>query len=192
IYISFGNKNFMHAIFFFFLGISAIAAAIKYTVGSNAYGYRGLGDVFVFIFFGLVAVYGSYFLYSQDFNWLVILPASAIGLLSVGVLNLNNMRDIESDKKAGKNTLVVKLGSENSLIYHFALIIFSILCFLTYSVLTATGISEFLYVPAFILLVFHLKKVAKAASPVLLDPELKTLALTTFLISVLFVIGMII
>src|SRR5690606_17008249 len=66
IYISFGNKNFMHAIFFFFLGISAIAAAIKYTVGSNAYGYRGLGDVFVFIFFGLVAVYGSYFLYSQD------------------------------------------------------------------------------------------------------------------------------
>ncbi len=192
IYISFGDENFVYAIIFFLLGIGAIVAAIKYTVGSNAYGYRGLGDIFVFIFFGLVAVYGSYFLYSQVFNWLVFLPAIAIGFLSAGVLNLNNMRDIESDTKAGKNTLVVKLGQKKSLKYHFALILCSILCFLLFSFFTASGVSDFLYVPAFIPLLLHLRRVANNNSPVLLDPELKILALTTFLISVLFIGGIII
>ena len=88
IYSSFGKENAGYALLFFILGLAAIAAAIKYTVGNNAYGYRGLGDVFVFVFFGIVAVFGSYFLYSLKFSWEVLLPAFAIGFLSSAVLNL--------------------------------------------------------------------------------------------------------
>ena len=93
IYAAFGNENFLYTIIFFVLGIAAIVAAIKYTVGDKAYGYRGLGDLFVFLFFGLVAVYGSYFLYAHKLNFIAFLPAFGIGFLSAGVLNLNNMRD---------------------------------------------------------------------------------------------------
>jgi 1,4-dihydroxy-2-naphthoate octaprenyltransferase len=93
------------------LGIGAITAAIKYTVGKNPYGYRGLGDIFVFLFFGLVGVIGTYFLHTQTFNWDLLLPASAMGLLSTGVLNMNNLRDYEADKNANKNTIVDVSGT---------------------------------------------------------------------------------
>ena len=192
IYTAFGREDFYFAIFFFVLGVAAITAAIKYTVGNNAYGYRGLGDVFVFIFFGLVAVYGSYFLYAQEFNWKILLPACSIGFLSAGVLNLNNMRDRLSDEKAGKNTLVVKLGDQRAKNYHYSLIIGALLCFLVFSVLTANGFTDFIYVFAFIPLLFHLKRVVQNENPALLDPELKILALTTFFISVLFGLGILI
>lgn len=192
IYTAFGTENFLYAVIFFLLGLGAIAAAIKYTVGDNAYGYRGLGDIFVFLFFGLVGVYGSYFLYSLELDWKVLLPASAIGFLSAGVLNLNNMRDRKSDEKAGKNTLVVKLGAEKARNYHYFLIIGAVLCWVIFSVLTADGLSDFLYVLGFIPLILHLKRVEQNQNPILLDPELKILALTTFLISVLFGVGLII
>ena len=90
------------------LGIACIFAAIGYTVGKRPYGYMGLGDVFVFIFFGLVSVMGSYYLFTKTFDWQMILPATAVGLFSVAVLNLNNMRDIESDAESGKHTLALK------------------------------------------------------------------------------------
>lgn len=191
IYTAFGTENFLYAIVFFVLGLGAIAAAIKYTVGGNAYGYRGLGDIFVFLFFGLVGVYGSYFLYTLELDWKVFLPASAIGLLSAGVLNLNNMRDRKSDEKAGKNTLVVKLGEEKARKYHYFLIIGAVLCLVVFSVLTANDLSDFLYLIGFIPLILHLKRVNQNENPMLLDPELKVLALTTFLISVLFGVGLI-
>ncbi|MFO8148051.1 MAG: 1,4-dihydroxy-2-naphthoate polyprenyltransferase [Bacteroidota bacterium] len=191
IYVAFGSENFLSAIVFFALGLAAIVAAIKYTVGENAYGYRGLGDVFVFIFFGLVAVYGSYFLYTLQFNWLVILPAFAIGLLSAGVLNLNNMRDRESDALAGKNTLVVKMGAGRSKNYHYFLIIGASFCLVIFSVFTADSWSDFLYLIGFIPLFLHLKRVVENENPMLLDPELKILALTTFFISILFGLGLI-
>src|SRR5690606_30864691 len=139
IYTAFGSENFLYAIIFFILGVGAIIAAIKYTVGIKAYGYMGLGDLFVFLFFGLVAVFGSYFLYALKLNWYVILPAASIGLLSTGVLNLNNMRDRASDAKAGKNTLVVKLGEEKARFYHYSLIIGAIFFLFIYSALTATA-----------------------------------------------------
>jgi len=192
IYTAFGSENFYFAILFFILGVAAIAAAIKYTIGSSAYGYRGLGDVFVFIFFGLVAVYGSYFLYSQQLNWTILLPACSIGFLSAGVLNLNNMRDRLSDKSAGKNTLVVKMGDKKAKNYHYSLIIGAILCLLVFSVLTSGDLNDYIYVFGFIPLLLHLKRVVQNEDPALLDPELKILALTTFFISVLFGLGILI
>lgn len=191
IYVAFGKENLGHALFFFLLGIAAIAAAIKYTVGKSAYGYRGLGDVFVFIFFGLVAVYGSYFLYAHQWNWLVLLPAFSIGFLSMGVLNLNNMRDRASDEKAGKITLVVKLGAKRAKNYHYALILGAILCLVLFTVLSLESINDFLYLPAFIPLILHLKRVVENENATLLDPELKVLALSTFATAVLFGLGQI-
>lgn len=102
IYFAFGESNFGYSIFFLLLGVAAIVSAIRYTVGNSAYGYKGFGDLFVFVFFGLVSTLGVNFLYSKEIDPLLILPAIAIGLLSVGVLNLNNMRDEESDRKSGK------------------------------------------------------------------------------------------
>ncbi|MGW1455177.1 1,4-dihydroxy-2-naphthoate octaprenyltransferase [Salegentibacter agarivorans] len=191
IYAAFGKENLGYALFFFLLGVGAIAAAIKYTVGKSAYGYRGLGDVFVFIFFGLVAVYGSYFLYAHQWNWLVLLPSFSIGFLSMGVLNLNNMRDRISDEKAGKNTLVVKLGAKNAKNYHYALILGAILCLVLFTVLTLESVNDFLYLPAFIPLILHLKRVVENENATLLDPELKILALSTFATALLFGLGQI-
>lgn len=191
IYAAFGKENLGYALFFFLLGVGAIAAAIKYTVGKSAYGYRGLGDVFVFIFFGLVAVYGSYFLYAHQWNWLVLLPSFSIGFLSMGVLNLNNMRDRISDEKAGKNTLVVKLGAKNAKNYHYALILGAILCLVLFTVLTLESVNDFLYLPAIIPLILHLKRVVENENATLLDPELKILALSTFATAILFGLGQI-
>lgn len=191
IYAAFGKENLFYAVIFLFLGISAIIAAIKYTVGKSAYGYRGMGDIFVFIFFGLVAVYGTYFLYAHEINWSVFLPACAIGFLSAGVLNLNNMRDLVSDEKSGKITLAVKMGQDKAKKYHYWLIIGAIGCLLVFSVWNLESIDDFLYIPALIPLLLHLKRVDANESPVLLDPELKKLALTTFAISILFGLGQI-
>ncbi len=192
IYSAFGEEHFWYAILFFLLGIAAIVAAIKYTIGDNAYGYRGLGDVFVFIFFGLVAVLGTYFLYAREMYWVALLPAAAIGMLSAGVLNLNNMRDRISDEKSGKITLVVKMGEKRSKNYHYILILGSIFFLVIYSVLTAKELNNFIYLIAFIPLVLHLKRVDQNTEPKDLDPELKVLALSTFAVAALFGIGLLI
>lgn len=191
IYSAFGAENFLHSFLFFALGICAIAAAIKYTVGTSAYGYRGLGDVFVFIFFGLVSVVGGYFLYMHQLNFSIFLPATAIGLLSTAVLNLNNMRDQIGDKFSGKYTLVVKLGPERAKKYHYFLILgafFSLVFFVLFFEKSWTGIVYFL---AFVPLFIHLKTVYKNRQPELLDPELKKVALSTFLLALLFMVEVI-
>ena len=126
IYFAFKEKYLLFSLIFLVLGILAIASAIRYTVGKGAYGYRGYGDVFVFIFFGMVSTFGVYFMFSKSLDWLLLLPATSIGFLSVGVLNLNNMRDEESDRKAGKNTIVVKNGGAWAKKYHFFLVISAI------------------------------------------------------------------
>lgn len=192
IYIAFGNKSTFYSLIFFLLGIAAIAAAIKYTVGESAYGYKGLGDLFVFLFFGVVGVYGCYFLYSLEWDWEVLLPSFTIGLLSAGVLNLNNMRDRNADEKVGKNTLVVKIGAEKAKKYHYILIIAAVFSIVLFSALTFTGIDDLLYFFAFIPLLGHLKRVMENVDPEQLDPELKKLALSTFLLAVLFGLGQII
>lgn len=191
IYFAFGQDNFGYSISFLLLGIAAIASAIKYTVGNSAYGYRGFGDLFVFVFFGLVSTLGVNFLYAKEIDPLLILPAVAIGLLSVGVLNLNNMRDQESDKKAGKNTIVVQMGAQKAKIYHFTLIITAMLCVIVFAVLSGYKFDQYLFLLAYIPLIKHLNTVYKNHNPKLLDPELKKLALSTFLLSLLLTICMI-
>ncbi|SEK41946.1 1,4-dihydroxy-2-naphthoate prenyltransferase [Aquimarina amphilecti] len=186
IYVSFGKEYFFYSVFFFLLGIAAITAAIKYTMGNSAYGYRGLGDVFVFIFFGLVSVVGCYFLFTKNLNWLIFLPAIAIGLLSSAVLNLNNMRDHDSDKKSKKNTLVVKLGIAKAKKYHYFLILGAITSMLVFLSYTYSNYLNLLFLIAFIPLLIHLNKVIKTQDTKNLDPELKKVALSTFFLSILF------
>ncbi|OSY88330.1 1,4-dihydroxy-2-naphthoate prenyltransferase [Tenacibaculum holothuriorum] len=189
IYVSFGKENFGYSLLFFGLGIASIIAAIKYTVGKSAYGYSGFGDVFVFLFFGLLAVVGTYFLYTKSLNLLIFLPAITIGLLSTAVLNLNNMRDRVNDEKSGKNTLVVKMGALLAKYYHFALIIVSFLCAFLYTVINYHSPQQFLFVIAYLPIVKHLIFVAKNKEEAQLDGELKKVALSTFLFSILFGLG---
>ncbi|KIA97274.1 MULTISPECIES: 1,4-dihydroxy-2-naphthoate octaprenyltransferase [unclassified Flavobacterium] len=191
IYFAFGETNFVYSIFFLLLGIAAIVSAIRYTVGNSAYGYKGFGDIFVFVFFGLVSTLGVNFLYSKEIDPLLILPAVAIGLLSVGVLNLNNMRDEASDRKSGKNTIVVKMGGQAAKKYHYFLIITAMISVVAFAILSDYNFDQYLFLLAYIPLTKHLIVVYKNQEPKLLDPELKRVALSTFLLSVLLTLCMI-
>ncbi|MFV8224639.1 1,4-dihydroxy-2-naphthoate octaprenyltransferase [Christiangramia aquimixticola] len=191
IYASFDSDKWLSALIFLLLGVAAIVAAIKYTVGNSAYGYRGQGDLFVFLFFGLVAVYGSYYLYTHNHEWISFFPAIAIGLLSVAVLNLNNMRDRISDANAGKNTLVVKMGEQKAKNYHYTIIVGALFFFLIYSAFISRQLNDFIYLVGFIPLILHLNRVGNNTNPKDLDPELKVVALSTFAISILFAIGLV-
>ncbi len=191
IYVSFGRKDFGYSILFFALGIASIAAAIKYTVGKTAYGYYGLGDLFVFLFFGLLSVCGTYFLYTKQMEMIVFLPAFSIGLLSTGVLNLNNMRDAVSDVKAGKNTFVVKIGVKHAKIYHYFLLTASFVFAVIYVLIDYHSVRQFLFILAYIPVFSHLVTVFRNEDPADLDPELKKLALSTFLFALLFGLGQI-
>lgn len=189
VFRAFGIKHFLLTVLFFVLGIASVVAAVKYTVGSKAYGYRGLGDIFVFVFFGLVSVIGCYVLYAKQVDHIAFLPAVTIGLLSAGVLNLNNMRDRESDKKSNKITLAVKLGEKKARIYHNLLIVLAMAISGLFGVLYYTSPYNLIFMLAYIPLIVHLKKVNASANPRALDPELKKLALTTVLLSILMGIG---
>jgi len=191
IYFAFGETNFIYSIIFLVLGITAIASAIRYTVGNSAYGYKGFGDIFVFVFFGLVSTLGVNFLFSKEIDPLLILPAIAIGLLSVGVLNLNNMRDEASDRKSGKNTIVVQIGGHQAKIYHYTLIITAMILVIVFAVLSNYRFDQYLFLLAYIPLIRHLLTVNRNKEPRLLDPELKKLALSTFLLSILLTLCMV-
>lgn len=200
IYFAFGDTNFGFSILFLVLGILAIFSAIRYTVGNTAYGYRGYGDLFVFVFFGLVSTMGVNFLYSKQLDALLFLPAAAIGFLSVGVLNLNNMRDEESDRKSNKNTIVVKIGGAKAKIYHYFLIITAMVFVLVFAVIfdlskdaepEKFNFDLYLFLIAYIPLVKHLIRVRKNKDAKALDPELKKLAISTFLLAVLLALSMI-
>jgi 1,4-dihydroxy-2-naphthoate polyprenyltransferase len=184
IYIAFGKENFVLSLIFILLGISSIGAAIKYTVGKGAYGYSGFGDVFVFVFFGWVSVIGSNFLFTHSIDWKLFLPASSIGLLSVAVLNLNNMRDIENDTIAGKNTLVVKMGLNWAKKYQEACIAMASILFIVFCIVVKVSA-----IPVIIInipLLLHIGKIKKSEKYEDFDPELKKVALSTFALSILF------
>ena len=189
IYSAFGKDQFLLSLLFLLLGIAAIIAAIKYTVGRSAYGYKGLGDVFVFLFFGLVGVLGSFFLFTQYIQFIHILPAITIGALSVMVLHLNNMRDRVSDTRVGKNTLAVILGQKGAVRYHNILFLVAICCWVSFIVLRATDLLDYVSIIAFLPLVKHMLTVRNTKEHALLDPELKKVALSTFLLAVLFFVG---
>ena len=117
------------------LGLAAMAAALLYTLGKRPYGYRGLGDLFCFLFFGITAVAGTFYLATKTIDSAVLLPATAMGCCSNAVLNINNMRDYENDKASGKNSLVVKLGLKKAFFYHIFLIVMPFLCLTAYLIL---------------------------------------------------------
>lgn len=189
IYSAFGKDDFINLSVFFVLGVASIAAALKYTMGKRAYGYSGFGDFFVFIFFGLLSVVGSYYLFSKQLEFTIFLPAISVGLLSIGVLNLNNMRDSVSDEKSGKNTIVVKIGVELAKYYHYYLLIASFLFASLYTLLYFKSWHQFLFLLAYIPIGKHFLVVYRNKRPILLDPELKKLALSTFLFAILFGLG---
>jgi 1,4-dihydroxy-2-naphthoate octaprenyltransferase len=187
--VSFGSDHFGFSFLFFGLGIAAIVAAIKYTVGNSPYGYSGFGDVFVFVFFGLLSVVGCYFLYTKQLHALIFLPAFSVGLLSTAVLNLNNLRDREEDKKNNKNTMVVKLGVEKAKVYHYFLVVTALVTALIYVFLDYSSSYQLIFLVAFIPLVRNMITVSKNEVPAALDGELKKVALSTFLFALLFGIG---
>ena len=183
LYIAFDQEQGLLAAIFLIMGLLAIGAALKYTAGKNPYGYRGLGDISVFVFFGLIGVAGTNFLFAKDFDLIALLPASTIGFLSAAVLNLNNMRDINGDRESGKRTIVVLMGSKKAKVYHYALIIsawISLLLFFLLSKFNPWAYLSFIFLPLHLL---HLKKVLAVQVPSDYDPELKKIALSTFGIS---------
>jgi 1,4-dihydroxy-2-naphthoate octaprenyltransferase len=191
IYFSFKGKYFIYSMIFLILGILAIVSAIRYTIGTGAYGYRGFGDVFVFVFFGLVSTIGIYFMFVKSLDWVLFLPATAIGFLSVGVLNLNNMRDEASDRRSNKNTIVVKIGAAKAKKYHYLLIVSAMILVLIFAVLSDYRWDQYLFLLAYLPLSKHLIKVYKNQEAKSLDPELKKLALSTFALSILLALCMV-
>ena len=186
IFVAFGTDSFLYSSLFFVLGIASIAAAIKYTVGTSAYGYSGFGDLFVFLFFGLLSVVGSYFLFTKSIDFTIFLPAFSIGFLSTAVLNLNNLRDREEDKKNNKNTLVVKMGISKAKNYHYFLIFAALSTTVLFTYLNYINGFQLLFLIAFIPLFIHINTVRKTKVLANLDGELKKVALSTFFFAVIF------
>ena len=173
------------------LGALAIVAAIKYTVGKSNYGYKGWGDLAVFVFFGLVSTAGVYYLGTYTIDPAIFLPASGIGLLSVGVLNVNNIRDRINDKECGKNTVVVKIGEKGAKVYHFGLIAGAWLCFMIYTAFHAVSLWNWMYLLMLPLFILHLVAVFRFSGRQL-DVQLRNLSIMTLLLAMLFGISQII
>lgn len=185
VFVAFGQEYFVLSFLFFNLTLLALWAAIRYTVGGSAYGYSGWGDVFVFAFFGLLAVIGSSVLFTKQLDLMLLLPAMTIGLLSVAVLNLNNMRDANQDAQINKQTLAVRMGFKTSKMYHFMLVLVAFICAITFGVLRADQLQNWSFILAFVPLLIHLIRVFKIVQPEDYDAELKKVALSTFLYAIL-------
>lgn len=179
---------------FIALGGACILAAIGYTVGKKPYGYMGLGDIMVFLFFGLVSVGGSYFLFTKTWDWAILLPATAVGLMSTGVLNLNNMRDMESDKISGKNTLALRLGFRNAMIYQMILLQLPLIFILIFLGLKGFFQSGSYYPFIVMILIFPMtalrRRIMQIKEPEKLDPFLKQVGILTLMMSVLLAFGL--
>ena len=175
---------------FLILGLLAIGAAIKYTVGKNPYGYKGLGDIAVFLFFGITGVAGTYFLHTNQMAWQELLPAVSIGLLATGVLNLNNLRDIENDRDSNKRSLVVIMGLKKAKIYHGFLILGAIASVFIYTLLEYHSNYQFLFLIAVPMLIQNMLVVFRSTSSSEFDAELKKLALATLIFAITIGIGL--
>jgi len=171
------------------IGFLGIAAAIKYTIGKNAFGYKGLGDLFVFMFFGIVGVLGTSFLQAGSIEWIELLPATSIGFLCTGVLNLNNMRDHKNDRDSGKNTLVVAIGYRSAKVYHGFLTIVPVVLLGLYNLSTVDNYNWTFFAAPLFIVTAALVRISRVTEAQLLDRELKLLALTTFFTSALFILA---
>lgn len=185
VYISVGF-NWEVFLFFIGLGLLAIMAAIFYTAGKRPYGYMGLGDLSVILFFGLVGVLGVYYLYSQTLYWELVLPGLSCGVFAAAVLNVNNIRDIESDRKAGKNSIPVRLGRERAVVYHMILIGIGWMSAILYTTLQYQTPWQYTYLLCLPLFLANIRGVFTRHRPAELDPYLKQMALSTLVFVLLF------
>ena len=176
---------------FMFLGLISVIAALTYTLGKNPYGYSGLGDIAVFLFFGLTGVLGTYFLHRHVLSWGAALMAVVLGLFSMGVLNLNNMRDMENDRRCGKITIAVKLGMSGAKKYHSFLIISGMLGSALFTALNFKSMGQLAIVLIFPVFIHDINAVSKIKDHRELDPFLKKLSLSTFIFSILFGVGLV-
>lgn len=194
LYVAF-FPDFMKEFYTFIgLGVACILAAIGYTVGKKPYGYMGLGDLFVFVFFGLVSVCGSYFLFTKTFSWDMLLPGTAVGMMSMAVLNLNNMRDIESDRLSGKNSFALRIGFRNAMIYEMVLLQLPLVLILIFLGINGFIQSQNYYVFIVMILLIPMaklrRKIMSVKEPKELDPFLKQVGILTFTMAVLTAIGL--
>lgn len=188
IYIALQFMDIKYMLLFLVLGAASIIAAIKYTAGKNPYGYKGLGDIFSFFFFGPVSVVGTYFLHTHTVDFMPWLPAIGLGFLTAAVLNLNNMRDIDNDKKSGKITLPVRIGLNKAKVYHAFLSIGALICFTAYSLLYTEHWYQYMYLLSFLIFIKLLKDIFNITDNRLFDPYLKYTSMGTFVLSVCFCI----
>jgi len=194
IYLLYTAFNFLSPGFlgFLILGLVCIAAAIKYTAGKNPYGYSGYGDISVFVFFGIVGVIGTYYVQAGNIFASLILPAAACGFFATGVLNINNIRDIESDSKAGKKSIPVRIGKKNAKVYHIALLGGGMLCPVVYTIQNFYSFAQLLFLISYPLFIINGLKVWEKESSEELDPLLKQMALSTLFFVICFGIGLLI
>lgn len=194
LYVAFIPEHLNEFYIFIGLGVASILAAIGYTVGKKPYGYMGLGDLFVFVFFGLVSVCGSYFLFTKTFSWDILLPGTAVGMMSVAVLNLNNMRDIESDRLSGKHSLALRLGLRNAMIYQMILLQLPLILILIFLGVNGFIQSQNYYVFIVMILLIPMAKLRRrimsVKEPKELDQYLKQVGILTFTMAVLTAIGL--
>ena len=195
LYFAFFKDNLMTEFYTFIgLGMACILAAIGYTIGKKPYGYMGLGDIMVFIFFGLVSVGGSYFLFTKEFHWDILLPATAVGLLSAAVLNLNNMRDIESDALSGKKTLALRLGFKKAMVYEIILLQLPLIIMLIFMMMNELHTQGKYYAFIFFILMLPMtalrRKIMQVSEPKDLDPFLKQVGIMTLTMSILVAFGL--
>ncbi len=194
LYVAFIPEYMNEFYIFIGLGVACILAAIGYTVGKKPYGYMGLGDVFVFIFFGLVSVCGSYFLFTKTFSWDMLLPGTAVGMMSMAVLNLNNMRDIESDKLSGKNSFALRIGFKNAMIYEMILLQLPLVLILIFLGVNGFIQAQNYYVFIVMILLFPLAKLRRnimsVKEPKELDQYLKQVGIMTFVMAILTAAGL--
>lgn len=173
------------------LGILSLIAAYFYTAGKKSYGYVGLGDLAVFLFFGLLPVIGVFYLNTNFMDIAIVLPAISMGLFSTGVLNLNNIRDIDNDQESGKITLPVRIGARNSRIYHAAMIVWGWITVTVFTFDQQESAWQWLFLLALPLFLIDLFKIFRIRDARLLDPFLKRLALSTLAFTLLFCLGLI-
>lgn len=195
LYLAFFKENLMNEFYTFVgLGVACILAAIGYTIGKKPYGYLGLGDIMVFIFFGLVSVCGSYFLFTKHFDWDMLLPATTVGLLSAAVLNLNNMRDIESDALSGKKTLALRLGFKKAMVYEIILLQLPLLLMLVFMMMNGLHTQGKYYAFIFFILMLPMtalrRKIMQVKEPRELDPFLKQVGIMTLTMAILVAAGL--
>ena len=174
---------------FVILGLIAILAAIAYTVGKKPYGYMGLGDVSVFLFFGWVGTFGTYYLQTEILNYYILIPASGCGFLSVAVLNLNNLRDIENDRKTGKNSIPVRIGKIYGFYYQKTIMLLGVCTFIIYLMYQGKPIQlsqNIIIMAGWYPLVQIIKQLNSKMTPAQIDPYLKKTALSTLFLIVIF------